>query len=77
VGYLPDYEDDIFISYAHNDNQALPGRSARLGRCLSSSAGAPAASAPGRKPSIGAIPRLQGNEYFADALVEQVPKVPF
>jgi len=26
VGYLPDYEDDIFISYAHNDNESLPGQ---------------------------------------------------
>ena len=23
MSFLPNYEDDIFISYAHNDNQAL------------------------------------------------------
>jgi hypothetical protein len=75
VGFLPDYEDDIFISYAHNDNQALiEGQRGwvdvfhqALERRLQVHLGA--------KPSIWRDPRLQGNEYFADTLVEQIPKV--
>ncbi|HEV8138670.1 MAG TPA: toll/interleukin-1 receptor domain-containing protein [Pyrinomonadaceae bacterium] len=75
MGYLPDYEDDIFISYAHNDNQALiEGQRGwvdvfhqALERRLQVHLGA--------KPSIWRDPRLQGNEYFADTLVEQIPKV--
>jgi hypothetical protein len=74
VGFLPEYEDDIFISYAHNDNQALSGQRRwvetfheALERRLPVYLGA--------KPSIWRDPRLQGNEYFADTLVEQIPKV--
>ena len=75
MSFLPDYEDDIFISYAHNDNQALiEGQRGwvdifhqALERRLQVHLGA--------KPAIWRDPRLQGNEYFADALVEQVPKV--
>lgn len=75
MSFLPDYEDDIFISYAHNDNQALiEGQRGwvdtfhqALERRLQVHLGA--------KPSIWRDPRLQGNEYFADTLVEQIPKV--
>ena len=75
MSFLPDYENDIFISYAHNDNQALlEGQRGwvdvfhqALERRLQVHLGA--------KPSIWRDPRLQGNEYFADTLVEQVPKV--
>ena len=75
MGFLPDYEDDIFVSYAHNDNQALiEGQRGwidifhqALERKLQMHLGA--------KPSIWRDPRLQGNEYFADTLVEQIPKV--
>jgi hypothetical protein len=74
MSYLPDYEVDIFISYAHNDNQALiEGQRGwvdifhqALERRLQVHLGA--------KPTIWRDPRLQGNEYFADSLVEQIPK---
>jgi hypothetical protein len=75
MSFLTDYEDDIFISYAHNDNQALlEGQRGwvdtfhqALEKRLQVHLGA--------KPKIWRDPRLQGNDYFADALVEQVPKV--
>ena len=74
MSFLPDYEVDIFISYAHNDNQALiEGQRGwvdifhqALERRLQVHLGA--------KPTIWRDPRLQGNEYFADSLDEQVPK---
>jgi hypothetical protein len=75
MSFLPDYEDDIFISYAHNDNQPViegqPGWvdlfHKALDRRLTVHLGA--------KASVWRDPRLQGNEYFADTLVEQIPKV--
>jgi len=75
MSFLTDYEDDIFISYAHNDNQAVQegqrgwidsfhhALEKRLQVYL------------GAKPKIWRDPRLQGNDYFADALVDQIPKV--
>ncbi len=75
MSFLPNYEDDIFISYAHNDNQALlDGQRGwidnfhqALEKRLQVHLGA--------KAKIWRDPRLQGNDYFADALVEQIPRV--
>ncbi len=75
MSFLPNYEDDIFISYAHNDNQALlEGQRGwidnfhqALEKRLQVHLGA--------KAKIWRDPRLQGNDYFADALVEQIPRV--
>jgi TIR domain len=75
MSFLNDYEDDIFISYAHNDNQALlEGQRGwidnfhqALEKRLQVHLGA--------KAMIWRDPRLQGNEFFADTLVEQIPKV--
>ena len=75
MGFLPNYEDDIFISYAHNDNQALhEGQRGwidsfhqALEKRLQVHLGA--------KAKIWRDPRLQGNDYFAETLVEQIPRV--
>ncbi|HKO96447.1 MAG TPA: toll/interleukin-1 receptor domain-containing protein [Pyrinomonadaceae bacterium] len=75
MSFLPNYEDDIFISYAHNDNQALlDGQRGwidnfhqALEKRLQVHLGA--------KAKIWRDPRLQGNDYFADTLVEQIPRV--
>ncbi|HKO63170.1 MAG TPA: TIR domain-containing protein [Pyrinomonadaceae bacterium] len=74
MSFLPNYEDDIFISYAHNDNQALlDGQRGwidnfhqALEKRLQVHLGA--------KAKIWRDPRLQGNDYFADVLVEQIPR---
>jgi len=70
-----DFENDVFISYAHLDNQAvIEGQSGwiskfdralkiRLGQLL------------GREPRIWRDPKLQGNDFFADTLVERLPQV--
>jgi len=69
------FENDVFISYAHIDDMALmEGQKGwissfhraldiRLGQLL------------GRPPSIWRDPALQGNEVFADRLVERLPGV--
>ena len=69
------FENDIFISYAHIDDQALvEGQKGwissfhraleiRLGQLL------------GRTPRIWRDPKLQGNDAFADRLVDRLPGV--
>src|SRR4029077_17300433 len=69
------FENDVFISYAHIDDMALmEGQKGwissfhraldiRLGQLL------------GRPPRIWRDPELQGNEVFADRLVEKLPGV--
>jgi hypothetical protein len=75
MSFLSDYEDDIFISYAHNDNEALlegqRGWIDNLHQALKKRLQVHL----GEKVEIWRDPRLQGNDYFADALVEQIPKV--
>jgi hypothetical protein len=72
---IPKYKDDIFISYAHIDNQPLAEGlkgwvetlherlKIRLGQLL------------GEEASIWRDRKLQGNDIFADALVEEISKV--
>lgn len=70
-----DFDNDIFISYAHIDNQPLGteqegwvsllhrGLDVRLSQLL------------GESPRIWRDPKLQGNEYFGDTILDQFPKV--
>lgn len=70
-----EFENDIFVSYAHIDDQALiEGQKGwissfhraleiRLGQLL------------GHQPRIWRDPKLQGNDIFADRLVERLPLV--
>ena len=69
------FESDAFISYAHLDNQALiEGHNGwvadfhralgiRLGQLL------------GKEPHIWRDPKLQGNDYFAETLIERLRRV--
>ncbi|HEX8072540.1 MAG TPA: TIR domain-containing protein [Pyrinomonadaceae bacterium] len=75
MSFLPDYSNDIFISYAHNDNLPLPGTQQGwidtfhqwLEQRLTVYLGA--------RPAIWRDPKLQGNDFFADELKERVPRV--
>lgn len=70
-----EFENDIFISYAHIDNEALvegeKGWITNLHRALQIRL----AQLLGRPPKIWRDPKLQGNDFFADALVERLPRV--
>jgi hypothetical protein len=69
------YESDLFISYAHLDNQPLVegqkgwvedfhrALAIRVGQLL------------GKEPQISRDQKLQGNDYFADTLIEQLRRV--
>ncbi len=67
-----DFDVDIFISYAHIDNEALTqeqeGWIASLHRVLE----VRLAQLLGEKPRIWRDPKLQGNDYFGETLVDQL-----
>lgn len=69
------FEHDFLISYAHLDDEALvegePGWVSRLHRLLEIRVG----QLMGEKPKIWRDPKLQGNDYFADTILERLPKI--
>jgi hypothetical protein len=69
-----DFEKDIFISYAHIDNEALregeKGWITDLHRALEIRL----SQLMGEKPRIWRDLKLQGNDFFGDEIVEQFPK---
>ena len=69
------FENDVFISYAHIDDMALiegqKGWIAGFHRALEIRLG----QLLGRPPRIWRDPKLQGNDVFADRLVERLPTV--
>src|SRR5579872_340427 len=70
-----DFEQDFLISYAHLDDQPLiegePGWISRLHRLLEIRVG----QLLGEKPKIWRDPKLQGNDFFADTILDRLPKV--
>jgi hypothetical protein len=69
------FEHDFLISYAHIDDQALvvgeKGWVSTLHRLLEIRVG----QLRGQTPKIWRDPKLQGNDYFADTILERLPKV--
>lgn len=69
------FEHDFLISYAHLDDQSLvegePGWIARLHRLLEIRVG----QLLGEKPKVWRDPKLQGNDYFADTILERFPRI--
>jgi hypothetical protein len=69
------FENDIFISYAHLDDRPLmpdaEGWVSQFHRALEVRVD----QLLGEKASVWRDPKLQGNDYFNDAIAEQLPKV--
>jgi hypothetical protein len=69
------FENDIFISYAHIDDQPLvegqKGWISNFHRALEIRL----AQLMGRPPSLWRDPKLSGNDVFSDRLVQRLPKV--
>jgi hypothetical protein len=69
------FEHDFLISYAHIDDQALvdgeSGWVSQLHRLLEIRVG----QLMGQTPKIWRDPKLQGNDYFADTILERLPKI--
>ena len=72
---MMDFENDIFISYAHIDNLPLDkgqeGWISTFDRALAIRL----AQLQGQHPRVWRDPKLQGNDYFSDTILEQFPKV--
>lgn len=69
------FEHDFLISYAHIDDEALiagdKGWVSRLHRLLEIRVG----QLLGETPKIWRDPKLQGNDYFADTILERLPRI--
>ena len=69
------FEHDFLISYAHIDDQALvdgqSGWVSQLHRLLEIRVG----QLMGQTPKIWRDPKLQGNDFFADTIMERLPKI--
>jgi len=69
------FEHDFLISYAHIDNEALiagdQGWISELHRLLEIRVG----QVRGEKPKIWRDPKLQGNDIFADTILERLPRI--
>src|SRR5437773_4324104 len=69
------FESDAFISYAHLDNvELIAGRKgwvANLHRALEVRVG----QLLGKEPQIWRDPKLQGNDFFAETLIERLQRV--
>jgi hypothetical protein len=69
------FEHDFLISYAHIDDQALvdgqTGWVSQLHRLLEIRVG----QLMGQTPKIWRDPKLQGNDFFADTIMERLPKI--
>lgn len=70
-----EFENDVFLSYAHIDDQVLAegqkGWISSLHRALE----VRLAQLLGKEPKIWRDPKLQGNDVFADSLIEYLPGV--
>lgn len=75
MSFLPGFQDDLFISYAHIDDQPLveghKGWISQFHRALE----VRLRQLLGAEAKIWRDPKLQGNDYFADTLVMQLPKI--
>ncbi len=69
------FDNDIFISYAHIDNIPLTEDQEGWISTFHSALEKRLAQLMGEKPAIWRDPKLQGNDLFADEIVEQLPKV--
>jgi len=70
-----EFETEVFISYAHLDNQPLTegatGWVSQFHRALQIRVG----QLMGKEPTIWRDPKLQGNDYFGDELIARLPRV--
>ena len=73
--YLPDFETDVFISYTHTDNAPFGEDQERWIARLHSRLEIRVEQFLGRKVSIFRDEKLQGNDAFAEVLLEKLERV--
>ena len=71
-----DFENDVFVSYAHIDDQVLAeGQTGWIATSPSRACRSASRSCSAKPPKIWRDPKLQGNDVFADTLVDRLPRV--
>lgn len=70
-----EFEKDIFISYAHIDDQVFGAEKEGWVSRFHKSLEVRLSQLLGSKPRIWRDPKLQGNDYFGDEIVDQFPQV--
>jgi len=73
--HLVKFEKDIFISYAHIDDQVFGAEEEGWITKFHKSLEVRLSQLMGSKPRIWRDPKLQGNDYFGDEIVDQFPDV--
>lgn len=75
MSFLPGFEDDIFISYSHIDNQPLTdgqqGWISDFHRALETRLSQLLVP----EPKVWRDPKLAGNDYFEDKLIGRIPRI--
>jgi hypothetical protein len=75
MSFLPDFEDDIFISYAHIDHKPLTeGQNGWISH-LHEALEIRLAQLLGAETKMWRDSELRGNDFFADKLIEHLPKI--
>jgi hypothetical protein len=75
MGYVPDYENDVFISYSHIDNEPLSDDQIGWIDNFHKNLERRLAQVLGVQPQVWRDPKLKGNDYFDETIVQQFPKV--
>lgn len=70
-----EFDSDIFISYAHLDNETLEEGAAGWVSNLHRALEVRVAQLRGVKTGIWRDPKLQGNDFFDETIVEQLPRI--
>jgi len=75
MGYVRGFDNDIFMSYAHIDNQPLIEGNQGWVSTLHQALAIRLQQLLGGEVKIGRDPHLKGHEYFSDTIVMQLPHV--
>ncbi len=74
MNHLTSYDHDIFISYAHIDNTPIMEGESGWVTEFHKTLDALIRQILGDEPKIWRDPKLQGNDYFSDTLVDMLPR---
>jgi hypothetical protein len=75
MSFLPNFEDDIFISYAHIDNKPLTEGQKGWISHFHEALDIRLAQLLGAETKIWRDPELRGNDFLADKLIGHLPKI--
>jgi len=75
MGYVRGFDNDIFMSYAHIDNQPLIEGNQGWVSTLHQALAIRLQQLLGGEVKIWRDPHLKGHEYFSDTIVMQLPHV--